>query len=366
MQKDLGGEAPPPSKLPIPPKLSSQSKVALSAKAEVKPLQPKPSTAPGLSLAKPAPEKPKTPTPPPISTGLAEEKPASSIYSKPPAPPLPPSPPSYPLTPPSPPSAKKPLLPLLEKKPKRTHLWLFLGLGATAVILIATLGFLLYNGEKEEPPVIPPQEVTPTPTLIPEIKTQTISLIEKSATEIKEKLLETVQSTTTNITINRIFFKVFENETEKALSLSELTNILNLNIPDELKKPSEQTYNLILCSTPANEETATSSTQAKERENRLAIILETTEPDKANDALRAWENTIAEDLEGLMLATPEAPATTDFQENLYKGAYIRYKNLPTPSLTIDYTVYKNLIIITTSRQSIYAAYDLLINQPLGT
>jgi hypothetical protein len=50
-----------------------------------------------------------------------------------------------------------------------------------------------------------------------------------------------------------------------------------------------------------------------------------------------------------------------FLDNTYKGISIKYINLPDPSLTIDYAVAGQLLLVTTSKASMYDAIDRLQN-----
>lgn len=348
MQKDLSGRATfPARKVSPPPKL---------------PVAPQPAGWP----------EPQPPFPPPAERKVPEGKPAPSIFAqpKPPKPSVAPPPqPTPPRPPPPKPTIKVSPPPPLSKRRLTSQSWLYLGLGVAVLVLVATLGFLFYQKEipPEEPPIVepPPDQLIPTPSLIPEISTTTIRLTERNETELKNKILETAQEYSEGINITRLLITVVENGVKRFLTLSELAEILNLNIPDALQTPAAEAYNLILSSLPS-EALATSSNSFKEdRENRLALILETANPREANKTMQDWEATMVQELEGLMLISPGPEATPEFQEVIYHGASLRYKNLPISSITIDYTIYQNLIIITTSKRSIYTIYDLASHHPLS-
>lgn len=71
-----------------------------------------------------------------------------------------------------------------------------------------------------------------------------------------------------------------------------------------------------------------------------------------------WEKTMLEDLTPLFLDQELGePATEKFQDNVYRDVNIRYLNFPDPSLTIDYAVVGDYLVITTSRESMYRVID---------
>ncbi|KKS26107.1 MAG: hypothetical protein UU87_C0003G0027 [Parcubacteria group bacterium GW2011_GWA2_42_11] len=55
------------------------------------------------------------------------------------------------------------------------------------------------------------------------------------------------------------------------------------------------------------------------------------------------------------------PDKKSFLDNIYKNVTIRYINLPDSSLTIDYAIVDRLLLITTSKASMYAVIDRLQN-----
>ena len=69
---------------------------------------------------------------------------------------------------------------------------------------------------------------------------------------------------------------------------------------------------------------------------------------------------MAEDLRPIFLDHQlEEPATEEFQDNTYKNVNIRYLNFSDPSLTLDYAIVGDYLVITTSRESMYGVIDRL-------
>lgn len=87
-------------------------------------------------------------------------------------------------------------------------------------------------------------------------------------------------------------------------------------------------------------------------------------PENTRNLMRTWEATMGGDLAPLAIDRPFAPgSSTLFNTNVFQGATIRYQNFPDPYTAIDYTVYEGsspaLLVITTSRESMYAAVAAL-------
>ena len=99
-------------------------------------------------------------------------------------------------------------------------------------------------------------------------------------------------------------------------------------------------------------------TELQEMKQELAKIH--AREDKIED-LKIWEDTIKYDLEPLFLEEQiPASLTEEFQDNAYRNIAIRYMNFPGPDLSIDYALAANKLVITTSRESMYAAIDVLL------
>lgn len=80
--------------------------------------------------------------------------------------------------------------------------------------------------------------------------------------------------------------------------------------------------------------------------------------------LRQWESTIAEDLKNLFMDNLGEGISTagTFQDTIYKEIPIRYLNLSSHSAAIDYAIVDNMLIITTSRDSMFNLIDYVQNK----
>jgi len=54
-----------------------------------------------------------------------------------------------------------------------------------------------------------------------------------------------------------------------------------------------------------------------------------------------------------------APKKYKFLDNYHKGVHIRYINFPQPDLSIDWAIKDDILLITTSRESMWRSIDVL-------
>lgn len=145
-------------------------------------------------------------------------------------------------------------------------------------------------------------------------------------------------------TFQRILVKMIG--AEYYFSFEEVSQFLGINIPNNINLLEEHTLFFY----------------SQEEGNRLGIVAKVAGADenfKIN--LRYWEKTMKEDLEPIFLGQKlNEPVTEGFQDNTYKNIVISYLNFSDPSLTIDYAVVGNYLIITSSKESMYRVIDRLI------
>lgn len=90
---------------------------------------------------------------------------------------------------------------------------------------------------------------------------------------------------------------------------------------------------------------------------RLGLAAKISEPSQISSVLKAWERTMATDLKPLILAKAGKATSASFLTGTYKGKTIRYKNLPLSTITVEYAVADDVLIITTSKNSMLKAID---------
>ena len=96
--------------------------------------------------------------------------------------------------------------------------------------------------------------------------------------------------------------------------------------------------------------------------NMLGIIMSLKEGVDLTQELKTWETRIETDLESFFLDLDKQPAATpEFQDNTYKEINIRYLNFADPSLSIDYAIVNDKLVITFSKESMFKVIDDLVN-----
>ena len=98
---------------------------------------------------------------------------------------------------------------------------------------------------------------------------------------------------------------------------------------------------------------------------RIVIVSEVKDSAVTLASLRAWEATMAGDFNTLFEFNYKKNTAVTFLDNMYKGNSVRYVNFPWPDKSIDYAVVrasnaKQYLVITNSRESIFATLDQLI------
>ncbi len=97
---------------------------------------------------------------------------------------------------------------------------------------------------------------------------------------------------------------------------------------------------------------------------RLGLAIRVLDAKKAASALKIWERTMSADLKPLILAKAGGSATANFQTGIYEGKTIRYKNMPINTITVEYALSDDIMIITTSKSAIWKAIDSLPAQSI--
>jgi hypothetical protein len=91
---------------------------------------------------------------------------------------------------------------------------------------------------------------------------------------------------------------------------------------------------------------------------RLGIAVKVSDPKNAISSLKNWEKTMATDLKPMILAKVGNPASFSFLQNL-QNKLIRYKNMPINTITVEYAIIDDVLIIATSKSAIFKAIDSL-------
>jgi len=93
----------------------------------------------------------------------------------------------------------------------------------------------------------------------------------------------------------------------------------------------------------------------------LAIKINPSSADQLAKSLKNLEQLMLPGLKILIPATNNMPANPIFSTNIYKNVTIRYVNLPAPDLSFDYAILNDKLIFATSKVSMYAIIDRILN-----
>lgn len=374
---------PTPSQTPMPPSFSIPPRPTpyKSFQDSTGPATPPP--PPTLPIS-PIPPRPTTlaPIPPPLS-------PLKPIPTAPITPPVPP-----PAGGTRPPTGNLPSLPLLgPAKPKKKKLILLLALAVVALALIggeiwwfflrteptpppADLGQTL--PPPENAPLLPPPENIPPPvTTSPETETTqpaqatpglllyTDLILSGDPTKaggLVEAATEIAGAGLGEGEIKRLIFSpTGEPDTTAGFSFDNLLSGLKIKMPTAVKNElMESEFDIFafggtdldrsVCEQGKNMAAACHGP-------RLGLVFDVSANGKTKleSALRAWEKTMVSDLKPLILA--RTGTLTGFKTGTYQDQTIRYQNLPLNTVTLDYAVVDDLLIITTSKSAMLKAID---------
>ena len=100
---------------------------------------------------------------------------------------------------------------------------------------------------------------------------------------------------------------------------------------------------------------------------KTVFVARITDVAGAGTIMKDWELSMASDLaDYLLIDDTSKEESVNFMDNTYRDVAIRYKNFPFPDVTVDYAIVKaagqNYLIVTGSREAVYATIDVLLEQ----
>lgn len=203
-------------------------------------------------------------------------------------------------------------------------------------------------------PAEPLEPIIPE-SLIPVNETETIELAIGQEDLILDRLKLVALQEQAASTLKRILVKLVSQTEKEYADLDTLILALGISLPNNIlsavtkSDPGAGNYTLFFYS------------QAEG--NRLGIVM-AMEKDSLDLLLKLWEENMEVDLNSFLLRKlVPLTATEGFQDNLYRGVAIRYINFPKPDLSIDYALINDNLVITASRESMYAIIDALLIEP---
>jgi len=199
-----------------------------------------------------------------------------------------------------------------------------------------------------------PVEPTVPEPLISVDETQTIELTLGEEKRLISELNLVAEEAQASSTLRHILVKVVGEREKKYLDLENLFSALEIEVPENI---------LAAVPTTTPERTGSNYTLfffSQSAGNRLGMVMEI-EEDSLDLMLKLWEESMKTKLRPLHLNLKYEPAATEeFLDNVYRGVAIRYINFPDPTLSIDYVVVEDKLIIATSRAAMYATIDALL------
>lgn len=221
---------------------------------------------------------------------------------------------------------------------------------------------------------------TPTPSLAPSalFKTDSQKIFELKAGQEKANLQEILmQLAKTEEPAESLIQLLFKNSQGNYLSLTEVASLAEIDLFDlptqAATGPLRSQLSMASSSFFIYSQPSASSSPfvAQTNSGRLGLIIALKEP--ATTSATSSEETAKslKDLEQLILPSLKIllpnevrnnlPDKSVWQNNAYKNVAIRYVNLPEPSLSFDYAILNDKLIFATSKESMYAIIDRLLN-----
>ena len=149
------------------------------------------------------------------------------------------------------------------------------------------------------------------------------------------------------------FIEIIPKYKGKLLTISQLFQALDLHPPKDVKENLE-TYTLYLYSQK--------ELFVQQRRNRLGIAfrIKSGKIGIVRTAMSQWEKVLPDDFYKVHTLWKRGPkASPNFLDNYYKSIRIRYTNFPVPDLSIDWAIKKDILILTTSRESMWKTIDII-------
>jgi hypothetical protein len=202
-------------------------------------------------------------------------------------------------------------------------------------------------------PAEPAEPVIPE-TIIPITETKIIELAIGEEDLLLERLKLTAIEKQTSNTLRRVLVKLVSPVEKKYARLDTLLSSLGITLPISIRQS--------IATSTLERENHTFFFYSQPEGNRLGLVINMKESSTLVQDLKTWEESMIANLRPLLLRDDvPAAATQEFQDNTYREIAIRYINFPDPSLTIDYALVADKLVITTSRESIYAVIDALLS-----
>ncbi len=219
---------------------------------------------------------------------------------------------------------------------------------------------------------------SPSPTTLPllfEVEKQaTITLTSAQENLAGQKIRQQfIQSSETAGIFTRIVLKIANGE-ESTLGFKRIVSALNLSffgslIPSanatssfgDYYLKSDQSFLLFIYTQAPADSSPFSGSQNEGRAGLAMEFKDSVDLAVVSQSLKNIESSLLRSAGVLFLnENISLPATVNFSNNIYREIPIRYFNITGPGLSFDYAFVGRKLLITTSRESMYAAIDRLL------
>lgn len=234
------------------------------------------------------------------------------------------------------------------------------------VVVLGGGGYFWYlqkkNGEPAKPPTteeppseeVPPRQLTPEPTpLFPVDETDVLTLTETQ--DFLSQSQDILRQSYPPDSLRRILGII--KDKNAFLTLGEILDTLDLSIPPVILAQLEDSYVVAFHASYSGVNSPIFAAKFKPERSYSSL----------REEFRMWEPSLEKDLTMLLLLTGRKgePASGQFLDNTYKGVFIRYLNFSDPTISLDYALIpeKDLVVITTSRESMYMVINKVFVTP---
>lgn len=230
---------------------------------------------------------------------------------------------------------------------------------AVASIFIYLVG--LWSAKTTEPEPQPQQSQLILPAPLFQIdKTEIITLTVGQKKNLPQELDRLTTKDLAAGNFVQVLVKITSQDEQKYASLTEFIDSAQLAFPAEILNSLSKDYTVFIYS---HKELPLSPFSAGLGKNKIGIVASISDEKNIGQSVSAWEKNMARDLEAMFLGKKISFSTDyQFEEIMYNGFLIRSLNLPNQYSSLNYTFYKDKLIITTSLESIKALIDRMTPQ----
>ena len=206
-----------------------------------------------------------------------------------------------------------------------------------------------------------PAQLEITPPLLSYGRTEELTVTGTDTAAVVSGLTELINQPFPANTLLRIMPIVTDPPGAMIIDFPTLASALHLSLPPGIEREITGEYDLFLLTKNSADEAACQKAGIVAADcagPRLGLALAVKDPVQLASALGSWEATMASDLKTLIVAKVSVGTGTFLNAN-YKDVAVRYRNFPIDTMTIDYALSGDTLLITTSKNSMFRAIDAL-------